>query len=60
MNVKELDKLRNQKIDFLGNKNDRIKMRGDLLVQLVNCDEQDEIYDCLLEKLMDIEENFVR
>ena len=60
MNVKELDELNNQQKMLLGNKDDRIKMRGHLLEQLVNYDEHDEIYDSLLEKLIDIEESFVR
>ena len=59
MNVKEIDELPNQKINFAGNKDDRIKKRDDLLKQLVNYDEQAEIYDSLVEKLIDIEESFV-
>ena len=60
MNVKELDELRNQQIQFLGNKGDRIKMRGDLLDELVNYDQHDQIYDSLLDTLIEIEESFVR
>ena len=60
MNVEELGELGNQQKMFLGNKDDRIKMRGHLLDQLVNYDEHDEIYDSLLDKLIDLEESFVR
>ena len=60
MNVKELDELPNQQIKFLGNKDDRVKTRGNLLHQLVNCDEHDEMYDSLLDKLINLEESFVR
>ena len=60
INVKELDELRNQRKRFLGNKDGRIKMRCDLLVQLVDYEEHAETYDSLLEKLIDIEESFVR
>ena len=60
MNVKELDELRNQQINLFGSKDDRIRMRGNLLDQIVDCDEQDEIYDSLLDKLINLEESFVR
>ena len=43
----------------MGNKDDRIKKRDNLLGKLVNYDEQAEIYDSVVEKLIDIEESFV-
>ena len=58
MNVKDIDGL-GRRNKYLRKKHDRIAIRGGLLNQIINSNEKDDMYNSLIEELINVEENFV-
>lgn len=58
--VQDMDETDNKKINFLGEKEDRIVIRKGILDQIQSCYKTDETYDSFIEQLINIEESFVQ